>query len=96
MMFVRLDCVAAIAWNVELGARLKSLRGKVSRASLSQKLAESGYQCSRQYIQKLEVGDALSISKDLLVGICNALEIELGQLLPTVCVDFPQDFTTDT
>ncbi|HAX74338.1 MAG TPA: XRE family transcriptional regulator [Cyanobacteria bacterium UBA11372] len=95
MIFVRLDCVAAIAWNVELGSRLKSLRGQVSRASLSQKLAESGYQCSRQYIQKLETGDALSVSKDLLVGICNALAIDLGQLLPIVCVDFPQSFTTN-
>lgn len=95
-MFIPLERVAAIAWDKALGQRLKTLRGKVARADLSEKLATSGHQCSRQYIQKLETGDALSVSKDLLVAICEQLGGDIGQVVtPTIRLENSKKVTTE-
>lgn len=78
--------VSSLKWDRELGERLRSLRGKTTRRELAIKVQESGQSCSHQYIQKLEIGNAESVSLDIVQAICDVLEIRLGQLIPTLLV----------
>jgi transcriptional regulator with XRE-family HTH domain len=82
--------VSALKWDKQLGERLKSLRGRVTRRELALKVQESGQRCSHQYIQKLEIGSAESVSLDIVQAICSALEITLGHLIPTLLAQSPR------
>jgi transcriptional regulator with XRE-family HTH domain len=89
---IPLESVSRLTWNKPLGEKLKYLRGKVSRRELADKLKQSGYECSHQYLQKLELGDAETVSLDLLKRICEILEIPLGQVIPVVKLELPEKF----
>ncbi len=50
-----LDAIASVEWSPELGEKLKSMRGKVSRRALAAKVMSMyDYKVSQQYIQLLE------------------------------------------
>ncbi|MEG5173258.1 helix-turn-helix transcriptional regulator [Microcoleus sp. B3-D7] len=91
---IPLEYVARISWTEELGARLKRLRGKTSRRALAEKLTAANYDYSHQYLQKIEDGRALTVPLDLVLAICEILEIRLGQILPVANLDYPEEFTT--
>jgi transcriptional regulator with XRE-family HTH domain len=92
---IPLEYVSRLLWSRELGERLKRLRSKVSRRELAEKLKFAGYDCSHQNLQRIEDGDAQTVSVELVLAICEILEASLGQLIPVVRLDFerPQDFT---
>lgn len=73
--------VSQLKWDIELGGRLKSIRGKLPRRELAIKVQESGQKCSHQYIQKLEMGTADSVSLEIIEAICAALEVKIGRLI---------------
>jgi DNA topoisomerase VI subunit A len=52
---LELDAIASVEWTPELGQKLKSIRGKVSRRALAAKGMDMyDYKVSQQYIQLLE------------------------------------------
>lgn len=89
--------ISRLNWSADLGQRLKHLRGGVSRRELAQKVKSLGEECSQQYIHRLEDGQTdskslplpESISLSMLLAICQALEIDLGQIIPMMTVDLP-------
>ncbi len=81
---VSLDCVSRFNWDKNLGKKIKQLRGKISRRSLSDQLKSAGCSCSPQFIQKLEDGRAASVEPALLVAICKVIGAELGQVIPAI------------
>ena len=89
-LMISLKCVDKLKWSPELGSRLQSLRGKTTMRALAEKVSNQGITCSYQYIYKLEDGKAESVSCDLIVAICNALEIDFKGLFPGVYIDFSE------
>jgi len=83
-LMISLECVDKLKWSPELGKRLQSLRGDVSMRSLAEKVSHNGLTCTYQYIHKLEVGKAESVSTELILAICNALDTDFKKLFPSV------------
>lgn len=78
--------VSRFVWDEELGKRLRHLRGKTSRGKLAEK---AGF--SMQFIQKLEWANPSnkpeSIDRDDAIALCNALEVSLSELYPSLEID---------
>lgn len=91
---IPLEYVARLSWNKGLGVRLKRLRGKTSRRELAERLKTTGHECSHQNIQKIEDGHALTVPLDLVLAICEILNISLGEVLPIAHLEYPKEFTT--
>ncbi|MDF5730814.1 MAG: hypothetical protein PUP92_23065 [Rhizonema sp. PD38] len=83
-LMISLECVDKLKWSPELGKRLQSLRGEVSMRALAEKVSHNGLTCTYQYIHKLEVGKAESVSTELILAICNALDTDFKKLFPAV------------
>ncbi|MBD2770938.1 helix-turn-helix domain-containing protein [Iningainema tapete] len=86
-LMISLECVDRLHWSHDLGKRLQSLRGKVSMRELAQKVSRNGLTCTYQYIHKLEVGKAEAVSTELILAICNALDVDFKKLFPSVYID---------
>jgi DNA-binding Xre family transcriptional regulator len=86
ILMVPVQYISHLRWDKELGERLKALRGKIPRRELATRVQEHGQDCSHQYIQKLEMGNAGSVSLEIIQAICDVLEVKLGQLIPTLLV----------
>ncbi|WP_375491191.1 helix-turn-helix domain-containing protein [uncultured Nostoc sp.] len=84
---ISLDCVDRLKWSPELGSRLQSLRGDITMRTLADKVNNSGVTCTYQYIHKLEVGKAEAVSTELILAICNALDVDFKRLFPAVYFD---------
>ncbi|MCL1469046.1 helix-turn-helix domain-containing protein [Argonema galeatum A003/A1] len=80
-IMIPLSCVSRLTWDVVKGKRLKDLRGKQSRRGFSEKMKSMGYDLSHQYLQELEEGKPESISPDLLIGICDALNVGISHFV---------------
>jgi transcriptional regulator with XRE-family HTH domain len=78
---VPLEWVAMLVWNEQCGENLKIARGKVSRRELAEILSSHGVECSASYIKKLEVGEAASVSTEIIVAIAKVLDVELLQIV---------------
>lgn len=76
--------ISYFAWDNGKGARLKALRGSISRDSLAKKLKTSSPGASKQYIQKLEDGRAESVSREILQNICAAIGCDISNVIPSV------------
>lgn len=87
---IPLQYISTLAWSAEMGERLKSLRGKKSRRSLSEDLKKLGYECSHQNIQRIEDGQAKAVPLDLILIICEVLGISLGELIPLTKIEYPK------
>lgn len=86
-LMISLDSVDRLKWSPELGKRLQSLRGDVPMRTIAEKVSNSGVTCTYQYIHKLESGKSEAVSTDLIVAICNALDVDFKQLFPAVYID---------
>ncbi|MBD6620715.1 helix-turn-helix transcriptional regulator [Komarekiella sp. 'clone 1'] len=84
--FVKLSYVSRFTWDEETAQRLRKLRGKISRDKLA---LEAG--CSNTFIQNLEWANSRnkpeSISKEDAFAICNALNIPIWKLFPTLVIN---------
>ena len=89
-LMVKLCDVAYFRWDADKGARLKQLRGKITRRSLAEKLKNSEHKCSHQYIQTLETGKANSVGRDLMLAVCEAIGADIGEILTTVKISTPK------
>jgi hypothetical protein len=84
-IMVPLSDVAYFCWDKAKGDRVRAIRGKVSRRLLASRLSEKGLQCSQQYIQKIEDGNAEAVAAPIVVAICECLEESLSKVIvPTV------------
>ncbi len=81
---ISLECVDRLKWSPELGKRLQSLRGDVSMRTLAEKVSKNGLTCTYQYVHKLEAGKAEAVSTELILAICNALDVDFKRLFPAV------------
>ena len=86
---IPLDCVAALRWSKEQGLKLKSLRGKLSRRKLYDRLRDQGVACTPQNIQRIEDGVANTVPLDTLLGLCDGVGCKLSDLIPTLSVSSP-------
>lgn len=84
---IGLEYVDRLKWNEELGKRLESLRGTLSMRALAERVNNLGYQCSYQYIHKLEEGRSESVSTDIIVAICDALGEDFKELYPSFYIE---------
>lgn len=93
---IPLEYVARLAWDENLGKRLKALRGKMSRRELAEKLRGRGISCSHQGIQQIELGGWETVDLNLILAMCEEFGISVGQLIPLVRVEQPDNFTIST
>lgn len=101
MTAVDLRLVATFHWNESLGNRLRYLREAkgFSRKALSTETQKTGKAVSESYIQQLETphlfagkerrGESLTVSKDVLNRICEAMNIDVTDLLPSAKLFLP-------
>jgi transcriptional regulator with XRE-family HTH domain len=98
LMIIDKSLIASIRWNKELGAKLKSLRGKESMQSLAKRAG-----CAYQLIQHLERGEypessprnsAPTVSVEKLEAICQELSISIEDFLECPLVKLPQKIKT--
>ena len=89
-IMVPLIDVAFFHWDKDKGARMKRLRGKVSRRELAVKLRAAGCQCSHQYLQKIESGTAEAVAAPIVAAICETLGATLAEIIPTMTVSSPK------
>jgi len=86
LIMLDLDIIASVEWNADLGMKLKTMRGKVSRRALAVKVMEQyEYKVSQQYIQVLEHPDqkekaATTVSFKLLRHLTAALGGDVYEL----------------
>jgi transcriptional regulator with XRE-family HTH domain len=94
LMIIDKSLIASIRWNKELGAKLKTLRGKESMQSLAKRAG-----CAYQLIQHLERGEypessprnsAPTVSVEKLEAICQELSISIEDFLECPLVKLPQ------
>ncbi len=83
---IPLECVAALKWSREQGLKLKSLRGKLSRRKLYDKLRDQGVACTPQNIQRIEDGVASTVPLETLLGLCEGVDCKLSDLVPTISI----------
>ena len=89
---IALDKVEYIKWTTEDGATLREARENqqpkgMSRRKLARLLVKYGLKgATHANIQLIEMGEAKSVSVDLLKAICKELQCELWQLLPMIFV----------
>lgn len=79
---IPLEYVARLAWNEDLGRRLKTLRGKTSRRILAERIKARNVGCSHQGIQQIELGQWETVDLALILIICEEIGASLNQLLP--------------
>ena len=79
LVLIDLDLVARVKWTPEIGARLKSTRGKLSRRKMSEIV-----ECSEQQIQAIEDGTHATIAVELVERICNAVGAKVSDVLPVI------------
>ncbi|WP_208341343.1 helix-turn-helix domain-containing protein [Aetokthonos hydrillicola] len=84
---VPLDWVVMIAWNKECGTNLRNLRGGRSRRDIAEGLSSLGVECSQEYIRKLELGEASSVSTKIVIALAKTLDVELVELIPVLRVE---------
>ena len=84
---IPLRYIARLHWDKDLGAKLKALRGGVTRRSFAEKIKTNGAGLSHQYLQELEEGKPESISVELLEKVCNALEVSIGEFYPALKIE---------
>lgn len=89
---IPIEYVARITWTVELGRKIKTLRGKTSRREFTANMKAAGYEISHQYLQYLEDGKVDALPLTTLIGMCKALGVELGQILPVVEIAQTKEF----
>ena len=94
-LMVSLNYVDKLKWSQDEGRRLSQLRDKIPMRALADKISASGVSCSYQYIHKLEEGKAESVSTDLILAICGALDIDFNELFPGIYLDISQIITKD-
>jgi len=89
-IMVPLDWVVMIAWNEVCGKNLKSLRGKRSRREIVETLESLGVECSQEYVRKLELGQACSVSTKIVLALAETLDVEIVDLIPAMRVGLSQ------
>ncbi|PAX59437.1 hypothetical protein CK510_07035 [Brunnivagina elsteri CCALA 953] len=97
LIMLELNAIASVEWNPELGQKLKSMRGKVSRRVLAAKVMDKyEYKVSQQYIQLLEHPEGSerapsTVSFRLLRYLTEALDSDIYELF-----DSPKIIAKDT
>lgn len=89
-LMVSLNQVNQLKWSSEKGRLLSKLRGKTPIRTLAEKVGNNGISCSYQYIQKMESGKAESVSTEVIIAICNSLDIDFKQLFPGIYLDISE------
>jgi transcriptional regulator with XRE-family HTH domain len=101
MTAVDLQLVATFHWNESLGNRLRNLRENkgLSRKALSEETKKIGKTVSESYIQQLESpslfagregkSESLTVSKDVISRICEAMSLDVTDLLPSTKLFLP-------
>lgn len=84
---VPLDWVVMIAWNKECGENLKAIRGDRSRRDIASGVSSLGVECSQEYVRKLELGQASSVSTKIVMALAKTLDVELVDIIPALRVE---------
>lgn len=75
---IPLDYVSKIKWNKEMGNLLYLLRGDISRVSIARQTG-----ISDQQIKWFEVGRSKGIDPNDLIKICQAINADICDFIPT-------------
>ncbi len=82
VIMLPLSEIVAIRWTVKRGKNLKKIRGQMSLQQLARKVADNGYEVSRQYLQRLESDPSVQgVPPEMLRAISESLEVKLSDLL---------------
>jgi DNA-binding Xre family transcriptional regulator len=88
-IMVPLTDVAYFSWDKAKGDRVREIRGKVPRRELAKRISEKGLQCSQQYIQKIEDGNAEAVAAPIVIAICECLDASIAKVItPAMKVNF--------
>jgi transcriptional regulator with XRE-family HTH domain len=92
VIMVPLDWVVMIAWNLECGENLKAIRGNRSRRDIANSVQSLGVECSQEYVRKLELGQASSVSTKIIMALAKTLNVELVDIIPALRVELSKLF----
>ena len=81
-MLIGITEVPYVYWSQLRGKRLKAALGKTPNAEVAQQMQELGFECTRQYVDKIVNGKAKSVSISLLLTICKTFGIDVTDIIP--------------